>query len=278
MELPDFLIIPSILIKDKDLQPLDREVFGVVYWAVKLKNEKCTMSNKTIAQLLGASISAVSHSLTRLGKNKYVLIKLNESNHREEILPLISLKKDTPSSNELPPLLNSATPPSSNEQHNKNNKNNISYSKDTVRETDATKGKKEKRKTTPIEEKFPNEWYEQLHEYYQKVTGRSSIPTYYTVQRPNMKRLFKAGKTVEDIKYVIDQMARDDFWRDKGFDFASVYKHFHRHEKKVAPQLSKNVHGYDLPVDEFGFFDMSTIHKMVSEGSLPEEIVKKIWN
>lgn len=92
MKLPDFLIIPCVLIVDKTLQPLDREVYGLIYWASKLKNEKCTFSNKTIAELLQVNEGSVSHSLTRLKRQRYIHIVFSATKERLEIAPLVFFK------------------------------------------------------------------------------------------------------------------------------------------------------------------------------------------
>lgn len=126
LQLPDFLVIPSILIQDKDLQPLDGQVYGIVYWFSKLKNEKCTASNATIGKLLGSHPQAVSHCLARLAKKGYVELVLSQDNQRAEIIPNISF---TPRSNDIPPIsidlppyIKRSTPPRSNDLPNKNNR------------------------------------------------------------------------------------------------------------------------------------------------------------
>jgi len=153
--LPDFLITPSVIIQDESLQPLDGYVFGVVYWYKHQKLEKCVASNAQIGKLLNASVSGVSHSLTRLARKNYIKVVLNEeTNQREEIIPLISFTKreeieildstplhnratplaqnnnKTPTLNRATPLAESSNTPSSNEQQN--NKNNIIRINNTV--------------------------------------------------------------------------------------------------------------------------------------------------
>lgn len=111
MNLPEFIMIPHILIRDKNLQPLDREVYGIIYWVVSWKNEKCIMSNQIIGDILGAAGNSVSHSLGRLAKQRYIYIKMGANNQRLEIVPLVKVNHVdyNPSSNEHTP--------SSNEQH-----------------------------------------------------------------------------------------------------------------------------------------------------------------
>lgn len=94
MQLPDFLIIPSILIRDEKLQPLDREIYGIIYWASNLDLGKCILSNKEIANLLDCYVTSVSHSLKRLHSGKYVeVIKNIPIGGRAEIIPLISFSR-----------------------------------------------------------------------------------------------------------------------------------------------------------------------------------------
>src|SRR3990167_1755441 len=90
---PDFLIIPHQLILDKNLQPLDRILYGVIYWLAKLKNEKCIASNRTLKELCGCKTNrAISNSLETLEKNKYIIrIYFNKkTKERSEIVPLIA--------------------------------------------------------------------------------------------------------------------------------------------------------------------------------------------
>jgi hypothetical protein len=131
---PDFIIIPHQLILDENLQPLDRILYGVIYWLVHLKGEKCTASNSTLKELCGSKNKlTIANSLNRLEKNGYILRRFfnEDKKQRDEIIPLItfrgvSLNDDRVSSN------NDRGVSSNNEQNNKsikeeniNNKNNI---------------------------------------------------------------------------------------------------------------------------------------------------------
>lgn len=128
--LPDFLVIPTILIRDRSLQPLDREVYGLVYWFKKLKNEKCTASNETFANILGADKKSVSNSLQRLNKREYVKVVLDPvTNYRLEIIPLISfakVKAESASVPATPPLNDGGSPTSVHVQNNKSNEKKTS--------------------------------------------------------------------------------------------------------------------------------------------------------
>lgn len=118
--LPDFLVIPSAIIGDDGLQPLDGYVYGVVYWYTKLKLEKCIASNKDLATRLGASVSGIANSLSRLNKRGYIQVVMDENNHRLEIIPLVTMAKNAgePLLKSVTPLTQPSMPPYSNEEHN----------------------------------------------------------------------------------------------------------------------------------------------------------------
>lgn len=88
MNLPDFLIVPSILVENKNIHQMDGYVYGVIYWATKLRNEKCTMSNQLIAELLNSTPKSISNSIGRLNKNNYIEVIGNTNNR--EIIPHIA--------------------------------------------------------------------------------------------------------------------------------------------------------------------------------------------
>jgi hypothetical protein len=94
MNRPDFIIIPCVLIADAKINPIDRMVYGFVYWYSKMKNEKCIASNETLAELCGVTPKAVQHALGRLEKQGYIKRSFADSEKmvREEITPLVTFK------------------------------------------------------------------------------------------------------------------------------------------------------------------------------------------
>ena len=94
MNPPDFFIIPYDLITDKGIEPADRMIFAVVYWLEHLKNEKCTASNETLAELACISNRSVPNSLENLEKNGYIerIYKDDGKRNRLEIRTTIAFK------------------------------------------------------------------------------------------------------------------------------------------------------------------------------------------
>src|SRR3990167_6920401 len=92
---PDFVVIPYQLITDKKLQPVDRYVYGIIYWFEHLKDGRCTASNETMAVLLGVKSSSVRDSLTNLEKRGYIkrFYFDEKSHHRKEVKALVAYKK-----------------------------------------------------------------------------------------------------------------------------------------------------------------------------------------
>lgn len=124
MKLPDFLIIPSMLILDKKLTPKDREVYGIIYWYERLSLKKCILSNNSFAKLLNSSSGTIANSLSRLCKQGYIKVILDEkTNHRKEIKSLVFFNKE----NNIAPSLDNEAPSLDNEYNNIDNKKNNIY-------------------------------------------------------------------------------------------------------------------------------------------------------
>ena len=92
---PDFIQIPFQLIRDQNLQPIDRLLYGALYWLEHLKKESCTAGNATLGDLLGVSGGTVANSLIRLEAEGYIkrTFKDEKKKHRKEIEVQIAFSK-----------------------------------------------------------------------------------------------------------------------------------------------------------------------------------------
>ena len=86
---PEFLQIPAIVGFDNDLQPLDKLVYGVVFWLERLRDGRCFASNATIAKVVGSSSSGVANSLVRLREKGYLMCFYDDKGGRKEIKTLV---------------------------------------------------------------------------------------------------------------------------------------------------------------------------------------------
>lgn len=95
---PSFLIIPYQLIADRNVKPIEQTLYGVIYWLTKLKNEKCTASNESLAELVGTTAGVIQNSLTNLEKRGYIERTFKDRNKRvrDEIMPLIDFNTIVP--------------------------------------------------------------------------------------------------------------------------------------------------------------------------------------
>jgi len=93
--LPDFIIVPYQLISDDEISLTDERLYGIIYWFARLKLEKCTASNSTLAKLVKTTPKTIQWSLERLEKKGYIQrIFSNEvSKNRVEIIPLVVFTK-----------------------------------------------------------------------------------------------------------------------------------------------------------------------------------------
>lgn len=91
---PDFLIIPGPVAFSEELQPLDKNVYGVIYWLHGLKNGECTASNAYLAKICGATARSVQKALERLERSEFIAreYKDSERKKRDVIVPLVEYR------------------------------------------------------------------------------------------------------------------------------------------------------------------------------------------
>lgn len=94
---PDYVIIPYELIQNKNLHPLDRILYGVIYYFERMKEGKCIASNTTLAEYCNAERTSINSSLTRLENERYIirLYKDKQKKIRDEIKTLIQFRQDS---------------------------------------------------------------------------------------------------------------------------------------------------------------------------------------
>lgn len=120
---PDFLVTPYQLVEDQNIKPLDERVYSVVYYFSKMRGEKCTASNDTLATICKSTPKSVQKSLLNLEKHGYIMRTYKDAQRkkRDEIMPLLSMNKvsptgDTPkavppTSDTVPPTGGTNVPP-----------------------------------------------------------------------------------------------------------------------------------------------------------------------
>lgn len=98
MTQPDFIQIPTQVLTDPMLQPLDKVLYGYVYWMHKLKDGTCTANNQTLAELCNSASRSISRSLEQLEAAGYIKRVYDDetSKHRTRIECLVSYGKPTP--------------------------------------------------------------------------------------------------------------------------------------------------------------------------------------
>lgn len=133
---PDFFIIPSVVMLEKTLRPLDSKVYAMVYWFEQMSQGECTASNKTIAKSIGASADGVSKAISRLKDAGFLVGEYDDKGERGSLNTTVRFVN--PSSNELPPSSKWTTTPSSNELQNKKNIKEKEYSGSELQHIQAT--------------------------------------------------------------------------------------------------------------------------------------------
>lgn len=92
--IPDFLLIPYQVYGDSKLTPVDKFVYGVIYFYSNMSSGKCMASNKTIGAPIKVASSSVANSLVRLEEGKYIVREFIDSEthvRRKGITPLVRM-------------------------------------------------------------------------------------------------------------------------------------------------------------------------------------------
>ncbi len=97
---PDFLQIPYKLVKDRTVSPMEKMVYGAVYFYSRMRGERCFASNAEIARLLVTTPNTIANSLSSLEEKGYIDRIYSDPGtkaRRTEIIPKVCvLKKRTP--------------------------------------------------------------------------------------------------------------------------------------------------------------------------------------
>lgn len=94
--LPDFLIIPKIVHRNKNLTPSDWIVYAAIYYFEHLRDGRCTASNESLARIAEISERAVMISLEKLEREGYIVrsYKGEKNSRRESIHSTIRFSRD----------------------------------------------------------------------------------------------------------------------------------------------------------------------------------------
>lgn len=82
---PDFIQIPYQLISDRELEQLDRMLYGLIYWYEHLKDGECRASNHSFAALLFTTTRVIQNSLNKLQKRGYITRDYKDAAHRNRL-------------------------------------------------------------------------------------------------------------------------------------------------------------------------------------------------
>jgi len=225
VKIPDFFIIPSVLVADKNIKPKDCLVYGAVYWFTKLRNERCIASNKTIASVIGCSLSTVTHALVRLNKAGYIQVRIDEHNHREEIIPLVAFSHiDTPGNSEQPlgkieqgGLANLDRAPGKIGQQNKNiekeDSNKIGHPLTHVEPFGSSRKNGARISAYSKTEKIPNTEWQAFFAHFKEKSGQTR--TVDTADRRAKYRTRRKTFSSEEMMEAVDNCYKDAFYSGK---------------------------------------------------------------
>ena len=152
---PDYLLTPYQLFEDASIQPLDRDVYAVVYYFEHMAYGECIASNNTIAELVKAEPRSVQNSLNRLEDAGFIAREYKDEHKRNRlrIIAKLALKyakyerttEDTRETSELQRIDERTTDdrayePQSTRIIKGNNKSNTNTATQSVADTDISDG------------------------------------------------------------------------------------------------------------------------------------------
>ncbi len=83
---PDYLMIPYVLYDTPGIQPVDRDIYGAIYWFEHMKDGVCTASNDTLASIVNAVPRSVQNSLNRLEQGGFIEREYKDVTKKNRIL------------------------------------------------------------------------------------------------------------------------------------------------------------------------------------------------
>lgn len=96
MGVPPYILVPGILLSDKNITAVGEKLYGMIYWMSKMTSQKCFASNATLSRLLKCTPQTVANSLSELERGGYIkrTFKDPQKKNRHEIIPLIDFSVD----------------------------------------------------------------------------------------------------------------------------------------------------------------------------------------
>lgn len=82
---PDYVQIPKQVAFCDEIQPLDKIVYGIIYWFEHLKEGKCTASNARIARICKSTPLSIANSLNRLEEGRFIHRVFKDESRRKRI-------------------------------------------------------------------------------------------------------------------------------------------------------------------------------------------------
>jgi len=242
---PEFYLIPTPVAEK--VNPQVAMVYAVVYWFANLKEGRCFASNKRIAEAMPqkSTAASIANALTKLEEAGLILRRFSDSNRysRAEIIPLVTYvvldKKELDKRHyfiESPvgggsstgeggvhPQVKGGSP--TDEHIRKLTRKDITYVISPDKRLDNKKDTSSISKQSKI-----NTAAKEVYEWAQKKHGRK-----FTNPGKQFKALhtsLNAGFSPDQIKRKWNDMMGEDFWTEKGFDFANVASQLSKHASK----------------------------------------------
>lgn len=228
MERPEFFPFFRDIIDHEDCKNTEAIVYGYIYWLTRLKNERCTASNDTLAHLAKTTPGTVQQSLNTLEKAGFIRRIYQDNDPRSgrlEIIPLLVMG-NRPISPDSQRVLAPAN-------QNKSIERKHIYPALTARPAEVIEVKESSDLEGELgDSKSPRisgdklKAYNELIAWSEKERGFAFPPTFKKKQYKAFKLANQNEITREQLVERWEEMSTDKFWQKNGYDWMDVFYSF----------------------------------------------------
>lgn len=216
-------------ILDHDLirDPIASHIFfQVILHSVDYKTGKWKTGRIHISRLTNIPQSTVYHALQRLFK-KYRVISILRTSKYSEITVLKWAKYQ--STDEVVNKTRTTGEQQVNTIQEYRIYNNNNISKDILLPEKEKVTKKNKSSKAPN-----NHPYRAIIDYCRDKQGMNTNFVNYVKQTVAVKKILSSGYSMEDLRFVIDEMSSEEFWKSSPFDLMNVANNMHKYMNRVV--------------------------------------------
>lgn len=219
---PTFIPVFPTIQRNHELTDTEAKLYGFIWFYLSNANKRFYFTNEQLSRVLCCSEASVKRAVKTLQDKALCKfsyrVKANGGT--------IRFVNGFPTGQSVIPTGHSDPSDGSKRPAIDNKINNISLSKE--RDSQQKSSEKSEKSSHP---------YQEIVEYCRTKQGMKTNFVNYPKQMAAVKRILSSGYTIENIRFVIDEMAddpRDSYWRDNTFDLMNVANQIHKYMNRTV--------------------------------------------